>query len=1132
MIGATSETDKMKDETEAYSAVYHFLDDQLLKKFIARIPRFEMIEHLRNNEPLRRRCFPGFRISSSVPTCQQILNAYKKEIVDRNNGRLASFLCADWIRQQSDLARAALQSLGIRAENPADANSWINDVHTTLRLDTREESLKKLVRELAFQFSNEDIHIFISIISYGMNQETIRQLVEEGLTAVTNDPEMLKKRMESELAARKASIQTLEMSAAELQSQLDNESTREQEVLAAMQLEHDQLETRFSEEEEASQQLSKKLEDIQKELLQKHQARDAIRKQKQTLAKTIGQTTKALSKAQTAMRTRLDDIGQSLGRESARVTDLISSLQKIEERLLEERNRSAQPTTEPAEEEPLQPSEIQVPRLISPPPSISEAPKGPIGTIGNNAVCYQGIQRTFRNAVVTFLRDRLTHLFPKDHIQRMTKLFGADWAKAAQNANLSRESLGTTTTVRDDYDLLGTNHLFNVFDFFFDKLFTPEAGQPPNLPKPVKTRFLGDLKAIKDSRDPLSHPVEEDVSFGEAHHLLYCAQEVLKWLGCIEEAAELATLGSQIGGIEQEGQTQLRRLPSEDSIYFEFVGRNSLLKDLTDCFANPDNKRCLLAGDGGKGKSAAAFRFVQSLPAKAGRFQLIIWLSAKKRRFREGVPTTIESPDFNNAGEAVDRLLTEYGATTDDMNKDLADKKRLLFEYLNEFPAFVIADDIDTVLDDEETVSLFTHEIPHTQSSVLLTSRRAIPGIRSFIVKGFDAVEGEEFINSRIRLYGLNTVSFTAAVIKEIAKTTDGSPLYMDDLLRLAKIVEINRAIKIWTEKGGDEARKYALQREIELLSIDGRKVLVAAAVTDDAISFAELQDILELSEDRLLSALSELQTLFLFPKAPAVEGEQRYQINLNTKKLVRVVEGASEFYARIDTRSKALAGKLPNVGYSLVGSLIRQSILRLNAGQHGEAETILLGGIGKYPNAADLHGVLGYVYRRIGRVSDARIQFEAACKLKSTSADMFLHWLKMEIYEKEWAKAIVVADRALKILPDSYEIVERKVYTLRQAGFDLHRGLHHDKASKMWTEAVDEVKRRIKPPESLPPGARSLNASMYYSIVVSLDMLNQFRERNRWLERWEAEHPDDPQVALEKEFIIIKRGSLAAGVH
>jgi tetratricopeptide (TPR) repeat protein len=711
----------------------------------------------------------------------------------------------------------------------------------------------------------------------------------------------------------------------------------------------------------------------------------------------------------------------------------------------------------------------------------------------------------------------------------MKKLFGDDWEKAAKNSSQSREILGTATVVRDDYDLLGTNHFYNVFDRYYDKIFTPEAGQSPGFPRPVKARFLGNLKAIKDARDPLSHPVEEEISFEEAHHVLYLAKEILKWLGCDAQAAELSQLASRLRSDEPEMPSLLRRLPSEDSIYLEFVGRDTLLKDLTNCFANPDNKRCLLAGDGGKGKSAAAYRFAQSMPSSARRFQLLVWLSAKKRRFREGAPTTIESPDFANVGEAIDRLLNDYGATTQDMEKPLAERKILLFEYLNEFPAFIIADDIDTLLEDDAVVSLFKHEIPHTQSVVLVTSRRAIPGIRTFIVEGFDAVDSEDFIKSRIQLYGLNSEAFTPTVTKEISEATDSSPLYMDDLMRLAKIVDVRKAILTWTEKGGDEARKYALQREIEKLSNDAKKILIAAAIMDGPISFAELENILEMSEDRLLSGLTELQTLFLFPKAPAVEGEQRYQINLNTKKLVRLVEGSSEFYARIDSRAKALAGKLPPVGHGIVGSLIRQAFLRLNAEQHTEAETILLGGIEKYPNAADLHGFLGYVYRRMGRVADARAQFEKAFKLKANNREMYLQWLKLEMRQKEWSKAREVADRALKILPDAYEIIERKVYALRQAGFDMLRGLHYEKAEKMWTEAVEEVRQRIKSPETLLPGERKLNGSMYYTVVVCLDMLNQLPERNYWLERWEKEHPDDLQVVSQKEYIKHRRGSLEA---
>jgi tetratricopeptide (TPR) repeat protein len=1115
----------------SYQAVYHFLDDNLFETFMAHVSHAQLRAQLRSNEPLRNRCFPGSRITTTLPTDKQLVLAYRREVVERSNGKLASELCAQWVRNNSVLVDIGLRSLGAGAVDAADATSWIEDVHTRLHESDGDERIRGLANTLAGQFPDSEIMIFISIISHGLNQEHVRTLVEQELAAVVHDPQIQREGIERELTAAMAAIGELDRLRGELEGRLKSELSEAHTELANLQQEHGQAEERLSKNDKSISELTAQIEKSKADLQHQQREREAAKKQKTVLSKAISRQHVTLLKSKASIEERLQEVTLSTKQEAARTEQLQSRLRGIEEKILEAKSKELILATLTAGVESQPVFATPKPTVLPHAPELNAVPRQRSSDgVGNNAVCYHGIQRIFRNAVVSFLRERLSRLFPDDHVNRLKKLFGDDWVKAAQNANLSRDNLGTTTTVRDDYDLLGTNHFFNIFDRLYDRLFTPEAGQPPSLPKPVKARFLGNVKAIKDCRDPLSHPVEEEVSFEEAHHLLYSAQEVLKWLGCKTQAMELATLASQLGGNESEDTTLLRRLPSEDSIYLDFVGRNVLLRDLTECFANSDNKRCVLAGDGGKGKSAAALRFVQSLPNAGGRFQLIIWLSAKKRRFREGVPTTVESPDFTTANDATDRLLTEYGATAEDMYGSVADKKRLLFEYLNAFPAFIIADDIDTVLEDDEAVGLFTHEIPHTQSAVLLTSRRAIPGIRTFNVPGFDAGEAEEFIKSRIRLYGLNTTAFSVSVVRDIARITDGSPLYMDDLLRLAKIVDVSTAIKMWSEKGGDEARKYALQREIDKLSTDGRRVLVAAAVTDAPISFPELEYILEFSEERLFSALSELQTLFLFPKAPAVEGEQRYQINLNTKKLVRLVEGTSEFYARIDNRSKALAGKLPSIDHGILGSLIRQAILRLNAEQHAEAETILLGAIDKYPNAPDLHGVLGYVYKRIGRIADARTQFEAAFKLKATSSEMYLHWQKMEIGEKEWSKALAVADRALKIIPDAYEIVERKVYSLRQAGFDLHRGLHGEKAWKMWTDAVEEVKRRIKAPEILPAGARALNASMYQSIVICLDMLNQIRERNHWLERWEKEHPDDLQIASQKEFLVRKRGTLMLG--
>ena len=122
---------------------------------------------------------------------------------------------------------------------------------------------------------------------------------------------------------------------------------------------------------------------------------------------------------------------------------------------------------------------------------------------------------------------------------------------------------------------------------------------------------------------------------------------------------------------------------------------------------------------------------------------------------------------------------------------------------------------------------------------------------------------------------------------------------------------------------------------------------------------------------------------------------------------------------------------------------------------------------------------------------------FEGAYRLKAKNPDMFLQWIRLETAEKEWSNAIAVADRAAKVLSENdekcYAILERKVFALRQAGFDLHAGLHREKAERMWTDACEEIERTLKSPEFLPEGGRQLNASMYYTIVVCLDMLDKF---------------------------------------
>jgi tetratricopeptide (TPR) repeat protein len=184
-----------------------------------------------------------------------------------------------------------------------------------------------------------------------------------------------------------------------------------------------------------------------------------------------------------------------------------------------------------------------------------------------------------------------------------------------------------------------------------------------------------------------------------------------------------------------------------------------------------------------------------------------------------------------------------------------------------------------------------------------------------------------------------------------------------------------------------------------------------------------------------------------------------------------------------------------------------------------------LLEAIEKYPNEPDLFGFLGYAYRRMGRIVDARKQFETAWKRKGKSAETYLQWVKMEIAEKEWSKAIAATDKALKLMPNLYELSERRAYAKRQAGFDFLRGLHRENAKRYWRDAVRDVENSIKSAESLEPGEQQVSSSMFCTIVICLDMLEEFYERDKWLARWEKEHPNDPQLVRQKEILISKHG-------
>src|SRR5688572_23520382 len=120
-----------------------------------------------------------------------------------------------------------------------------------------------------------------------------------------------------------------------------------------------------------------------------------------------------------------------------------------------------------------------------------------MSTFDNTVLAYSSIQRTFRNAIVRFIRDRLQAQFGATAEAELRKTFKPeDWEKVRSGAEEPR-ALGTVATgIIDDFDLLSVNHFYNVFEKHWEWL------KPANTPsgthsETVKKGLLGFFREVK-----------------------------------------------------------------------------------------------------------------------------------------------------------------------------------------------------------------------------------------------------------------------------------------------------------------------------------------------------------------------------------------------------------------------------------------------------------------------------------------------------------------------------------------------------------------------------------------------------------------------------------------------------------
>lgn len=550
---------------------------------------------------------------------------------------------------------------------------------------------------------------------------------------------------------------------------------------------------------------------------------------------------------------------------------------------------------------------------------------------------------------------------------------------------------------REPEELYGIEHLANIVRGNWEIL--RERFQERN-----KTEVY--LDEIAELRHNLAHR--------RKHHLVRTedlirfaqnARGLLQSIGSPEANRFSSIIDSLTQGGKPWGTPLGGQLPPHDEIYDEFIGRPDQLRELGEWFMG-DAKPVVVWGYGGAGKSALAFKFAKEVQESApADTDAVIWLTAKHSEFVEGT-TRDRVPDFSDVSSFCRVVWEALYEETPTQIPDAEETQRLIDE-LNLTQCLIVVDDLDTLLDETETIDFLLYGLRACKSKILYTSRQRMPGLRHIEVAGFEREELQDFVQQRALEYGV-PVEECIRRAEAIRSVTGGYPLFVDDLIRYSMLVGIDDAISDWTHRKGDAAREYALSRQLQHLEGMSSDVLIAVAAGNRALTMVEIGLVAGLTdEDAELGVNNLLKWQLLYKSVRDEDSTPVFNINANTKRLTR---NTFRDDRRLDSMTAAfgtLTGeRIPEAKRRAIATAIAEAHRTLRTtGVDVAVNQLKTRMTGELADAPDLYGIAGWLYAQKDEYVDlARESFRTAHRLGVRKVDPYFHWIEMErrIAERE----------------------------------------------------------------------------------------------------------------------------------
>ena len=708
----------------------------------------------------------------------------------------------------------------------------------------------------------------------------------------------------------------------------------------------------------------------------------------------------------------------------------------------------------------------------------------------------------------SYANDLLLEFLDAAHTQVKATLqreFGDDWLVAGVERHLNpgglaraREMLNSPMAVVDmgkaDDEIYGVEHLANIVSGNW-ALFGDGLGD-----RDRSRVYLGEVAELR-----------HNVSHRRQHHMLR-RRDLLRFVRNAEmllrglQSSEAPKFDSIAAGLEQGGSPWGAELggtlPPATEIVPEFVGREDEIRDLSVWLADNSERQIVIWGYGGSGKSALAYQVARAVRDGApSNLQAVVWLSAKSREYVEG-ETRDRRADFDSVASFAQAL---WAALYDAEPSIEQASSAAVVRELTSTPSLVVVDDLDSVLDIEVLANFLLFEVRRTNSRIIYTSRQRVPGLRTIEVAGFDDNELASFVRSRSREHELD-VEQCLARLDAIRSVTDAFPLFVDDLLRHARLGGLENAIGDWSQRRGDAAREYALRRQLSALGEAARRALIGVAVANRPVSSIELATISGFTDDDTQHAIQALLNWRLLTRLEAdATGRPTFSCNRNTARLVQKTFSREPVYGAYRKAFETLSGSpLPSALRKAVGIAISEARAQVLRGDFdGAAESLRAAMTGELEENADLWGALGWVLSRRrdeDSTSGARFAFQRAHALGSRKEDTYYHWVMIErdVAEKlvgqdddavllgKWREAALIAEQGIERCGETPSLCHSAAYLSTREAKTLERLKQFTSAQTCFRQGAEWARRALA---ASNPSSREVNrTSLYRTLVIALE--------------------------------------------